>query len=284
MAVSDSIRVAGTGGKNIDLNLLVWDLVELFDYNPTESMFEDVVMSFGAIMQDQNMYSALVDMEKNGFAPSRPLLRYVALKLTTSEKRLAHSDKLLEWHENDHVRSTSSMNALMLGYGMKREINNAFRVFENLDSFNLTPDSNTFTFLMEILYMDTKDRFPYQPSKPEQQHNPQDIEDVIGAAEIILDAMEEAGVKKTKLFYNEQIKLLCALRMLEDAGLVLEEAISTGTPVSNSALHLLATRFADLGEYEKAHAVAESSVAAGCGDNSHLVNRINNIEKKREAS
>ncbi|KAL7541638.1 hypothetical protein ACHAXR_011073 [Thalassiosira sp. AJA248-18] len=272
--------------KNIELNLLVWDLVEQSGYNPTESMFEDVVMSFAATRQDNHMYAALVDMEKNGFAPSPALLRYVALQIAnlkwTHQKRLDHSYKVLTWHENEHMRSTHTMNILIVGYGMRRDINSAFLVFEDCARFNIAPDASTFTFLMEALYIDTKDRFPHLVSKAKPQYNPEDRDDVVGAAQVILDAMAEAGVPKSKHFVHEHVRLLCVLGLVEEANLVLDEAITTGAPVHPGTLFVLATKLADTGDFEMAYAVAGTSVAAGCGKLPNLVSRINNIRNPRQ--
>jgi len=275
LGILESISMA-SARKNIDLNLLVWDIVELFGYNPTESMFEDVIMSFAATKQDENMFTAMVDMEKNGFVPSHSLLRYVAVKVAFSKKRLDHSQKMLAWHGNEHIRSTHTMNAVMMGYGMNRDINAAFFVYEDLARFNLKPDATTFWFLMEILYIDTKDRFPYQSENP-PEFKPEDIEDVVGAAQIILDAMEEAGMEKTSHFYHEYIRVLCALGQLDEAYSVLEEAIRSKTPLPAKSLFLLATRYTYCGEVDKAYAIEKLSEAAGCGPLPHLNNRIRNI-------
>eukprot|EP00571_Detonula_confervacea_P005363 CAMPEP_0172313854 /NCGR_PEP_ID=MMETSP1058-20130122/21123_1 /TAXON_ID=83371 /ORGANISM="Detonula confervacea, Strain CCMP 353" /LENGTH=756 /DNA_ID=CAMNT_0013027577 /DNA_START=99 /DNA_END=2369 /DNA_ORIENTATION=- len=261
--------------RSVELSLLVWDLVELFGHTPTEGMFEDVIMSFASTKQDDNMYAALVDMEKNGFVPSPSLMRYVAVKVSFNERRMEHSHKMLTWKQNEHMRSTHAMNVMLIGYGMKRDINSAFYIFEELPRFNLQPDANTFSFLMEALYIDTKERFPPHGGKPP----PQDIDDVLGASQIILDAMGEAEIEKTKQFYYEHIRLLCALSLLDDANLVLEDAIMSGVPIPRATLFILANRFADNGNYELAHKVAGLSAAAGCGKFPRLISRINNIER-----
>lgn len=266
--------------KNIDLNLLVWDLVELFGDRPTESMFEDVVMSFAATKQDVNLYSALVDMEKNWFVPSRALLKYVAIKVGYHDKRLHHSKKLLTWYENEHLRSTHTMNSLIMAYGMKRDLNSAFFVFEEMTRYQLQPDMNTFTFLMDALYIDTKDRFDFRGKKKENQANTDDVDNVVGAAQVILESMEEFSVPRSKSFTHEHVRVLCAVGKLDDAYAVLEEAVSTGTSVTGATMFLLANRFSELGEYERAHEVADLSEAAGCGDKSNLTNRINNIQRQ----
>lgn len=263
---------------SVDLCLLVWDLVEEFGYKPTASMYEDVVLSFAVTNQDENMFAALADMEKHGFVPSPALLRYIAWKITRNEKRTAHSHKMLSWHRNSRLRSTNGMNALLIGYGMKRDINNAFIVFEDLEKFNINPDDNTFSFLMESLYISTKNRFPFKPGE-QMQYNPQDVDDVVGAAQIIIDAAAKAGVKKTKQFFYEHVRLLYTLNLLEEAKAVLVEAISEGTPVPKATIFMLGSRFANIGDFENARAVAGLSRAAGCGDFPRLVSRINNIER-----
>ena len=273
----ESISMA-SARKNADLVLLVWDLVEQFGYTPTASMYEDVVLSFTATHQDENMYAALADMAKNGFVPSPVLLRFIARKITYEDKRAMHSQKMLTWHRNNHLRSTHGMNSLLIGYGMKRDINNAFLIFEDFEKFNIQPDANTFTFLMEALYIDAKDRFPY---KQRLQFNPQDIQDVVGAAQIVIDAMAEAGIQRTKLFFYEHIRLLYTLDLLEDAKSVLLEAIHTGTSVPKATLFMLGSKFANVGDFENARAIAQMSRAAGCGDFPRLINRINNLEARK---
>lgn len=263
--------------KNVDLTLQVWDMVEQFGYSPTASMFEDVILSFAATKQDENMYSALADMERNGFEPSPLLLKYIAVKVSRTDKKINYSHKLLTWHGNVDVHSKHGMNALLAGYGMKRDINNAFLVFEGFAQLHLQPDTNTFTFLMEALYIDTKERFPFK-SEQRPQISPRDVSDVASAIQLILDAMDGAGVHKTKAFYYEHIRVLYCLGLLEDGKVVLEEAIATGTHVPMQTLFMLATRFAHFGDFKNAKAVAGLSNAAGCGDFNRLKNRIKNIE------
>lgn len=272
----ESISMA-SARRDVDLSLMVWDLAEHFGYSPTVTMFEDVIMSFAATKQDKNLFSALVDMEKNGHMPSAILMRYIALKVSYSQQRMDHSHNLLNWRGNEHLRSTSAMNVMLIGYGMMRDLNNAFFVFEELPRLGLQPDINTFSFLMEALYIDGKDRFPYKPGQP-SNYNTQDIDDVVGAAQIILDAMEEAGIQKTKQFFYEHIRLLYTLGLLEDSKLVLEEAISAGIHLPMASVFMLSTRFAESGDFDNARVVANLSVAAGCGDFQDLTKRISNME------
>ena len=269
--------------RSVDLNLLVWDFVEQYGYNPTESMFEDVIMSFVATRQDNNVYSALADMEKAGFVPSQSLLRYVALQLSAPKrqdtKRLDHSSRLLSYHQNTHMRSTPALNAILLGYGIKRDINSAFLVFEDFRLLNLRRDDNTYTFLMESLYMDIKNRFPHQ----HDNCNPEEVSQVLEAAQIILDSMEEEEISTSKRFVHEYIRVLCSVGLFEDATAAIKEFISSGAQLQVSTLFVLATKLAEAGNFEGAYAVAALSEAAGCGKNQRLVYRIKNIETPKRS-
>ena len=266
--------------RSVDLNLKVWDMVEQFGYSPTATMFEDVIMSFASTKQDKNLFSALADMERNGFVPSPTLLRHVAVKCSYKRSRMDHCNRLLTWHENEHMRSTSCMNVMLLGYGMSRCLNEAFFVFEELPRQNLEADVNTYCFLLESLYIDSKDRFPYIAGQ-DQQYDPQAVDDVVGAAQIILDAMDEAGFAKTKLFYYEHIRLLYSLGLLEESKFVLEEAIAAGSAVPQASIFMLSLRYAERGDFENARYVASLSVAAGCGEFPNLEHRIKKIQDER---
>ena len=208
---------------------------------------------------------------------SEKTLIYVPVSLREEMMNWYHSSL----HHPGAERMSLTIRQYFYWYGIKKDINSAFRVFEDLEKFNLKPDADTFSSLMEILYIDTKERFPYQASMP-PRYNKEDVDDVVGASQIVLGAMEEAGIQKTKHIYHEHIRLLCALGLLEDANLVLEEALSTRTPVPVASLFMIATRFADRGDFDMAHGVAALSVEASCGELPQLVNRINNIKSPKQ--
>eukprot|EP01082_Thalassiosira_pseudonana_P013422 g11875.t1 g11875 contig6:772723-774398(+) len=100
----ETISMNAAKRGHIDLNLLVWDLVESCGERPTECMFEDVILTFANNKSDSNSFAALVDMEKNGFVPSRALLRQLALKLSYSKGRLRHAKNILTRVEDEKRR------------------------------------------------------------------------------------------------------------------------------------------------------------------------------------
>lgn len=72
----EHIMAAAARKGSFELNLLVWDLVDLLGYEPTISMYESTMQGF--VMgprQDQNAFVVLAEMEEQGFQPSRALIR-----------------------------------------------------------------------------------------------------------------------------------------------------------------------------------------------------------------
>ena len=272
----ENISMISAQNKKVELNLLVWDLVELFGYEPTECLFEDVILAFGGGTSDQNLFAALVDMEKNGFVPSRVLLYRIAVTLSRNKGRLRHARKLLTSNEVENAMTTSSMNSLLLGFGMRKDLDSAFNIFDDFFRYGIRPDANTFSFLMEALYLDTKERF----SAKAPDSVPDEVEDVLGAIEIVLNSMRAAGVEKSSHLIHEHVRLLCVVGKVEEAKIVLDEAIANRTRVSMGSIVSTAMSFARSGNFEMARTVAGLTDIAGCGKPpTYLIPWIDNVEK-----
>ena len=65
-----------------ELNILVWDLVDMLGYEPTVSMYENTLQGFVmGVRQDHNVFAVLGEMEERGFSPSRALIRSLSLSI-----------------------------------------------------------------------------------------------------------------------------------------------------------------------------------------------------------
>jgi len=272
-----SILVSKRG--SIDLSLLIIEMAESFGYNISESMFEDVILSFAASRQVPQCLGALVDMETKGHVPSRELLRKVAKKLSYDDKRLRYTQHILTGNDNGNILSTATLNSLMMGYGMKKNIQAAFDVFDSFPELGLKRDSNTVTFLMEILYFSTKQRFGRRLYATDSLR-PEDVNDVIGEIDIVLSTMKEEDIEATRQFYHEYVRLLCSLGLFEDGKLALEEAVSNNIKLQVGTIFLLSVQCAHRGHFDMAKDVARLSVAAGCGKQPTLIRRINNLQNQ----
>lgn len=268
----ESISMTTKQSQHTDLNVLIWDLAELFSYEPTECMFEDVVLSFGSTWQDKSSIKALLDMERSGYTPSYVFLRQYALQLSTTQKRLAHAQNLVTYNEDDQYLSASSMNCLLLGFGMRKDLDKAFEVFEGFVTYNLKTDENTFAFLMESLCLNVKDRVV----------NEEDVDDILGIVETIMESMNLAGVDNSSKVLYEHIRILCILKRVDDARKILEKAIVDRLEVKPGTVVMIANGYLDAGDTRKARDVANLSVNAGCGEPpTYLLKRIANREEEQ---
>jgi pentatricopeptide repeat protein len=259
--------------RSNDLSLLVWDIAELLGYHPNECMFEDVIISFGGAKTDTAL-KAILDMENSGYAPEYALLRQCALKLSCSDRRLVFAKNVLAYNKDSQYRSTSTMNCLLLGYGMRKDLDSAFEVFELFQEYDLRADENTFAFLMESFWLCVKARFQ------SSECNDDDISDILGIVDTILGSMELAGVERDKRFIYEHMRLLCLIKQVDDAKQCLHAAISDKISVKASSIVMIANGYLAKGDVQSARDVANLFVAAGCGEApAFLLDRIGSLPR-----
>lgn len=272
-----SVLVSKRG--SIDLSLLIIEMAESFGYKISESMFEDVILSFAASKQIPQCLGALVDMEANGYVPSRELLRKVAKKLSYDDKRLRYTQHILTGNDNGNILSTATMNSLMMGYGMKKNIEAAFGIFDSFRELGLKPDSDTVTFLMEILYFNTTQKFGRRTYAKDNLSS-EEIDDVVAEIDVVLATMKEEDIEPTRHFYHEYVRVLCCLGLFEDAKLALEEAVSNNINLQAGTIFLLSVQCAHRGHFDMARDVARLAPIAGCGKQPTLLRRINNMQNQ----
>ena len=275
----ETISVLVSKRGSIDLSLLIIEMAESFGYKISESMFEDVILSFAASKQIPQCLGALVDMEANGYVPSRELLRKVAKKLSYDDKRLRYTQHILTGDDNGNILSTATMNSLMMGYGMKKNIEAAFDIFDSFRELGLKPDSDTVTFLMEILYFNTTQKFGRR-TYAKDNLSPEEIDDVVGEIDVVLATMKEEDIEPTRHFYHEYVRVLCCLGLFEDAKLALEEAVSNNINLQVGTIFLLSVQCAHRGHFDMARDVARLAPIAGCGKQPTLLRRINNMQNQ----
>ena len=270
----ESISMASRGCT--DLTLLIWDLIDMFDYKPTECMFEDAVLSFGVSRQDDNSLRALLDMENSGYLPSHTLLRQYSLQLSMFKKRLVHVQNLLKYNQDGQILSSSALNCLLLGYGMHKDLEKAFDVFDSFNNCNVQANNITFAFLIEALWLNVKEW-----RKTSELTN-EEVDDVLAVVDTVIASMQLVDVDGCSRFIYGHIHLLCLLKKFDDAKLLLESAIDNGLAVKTGSIVIVANGYLELDDIETARKVANLSVAAGCGKAPNfLLERIKDRETKR---
>jgi hypothetical protein len=267
---------ATTTKKNPDLNLLIWDLADIFQHQPTEAMFEDAILSLGSTMQDADAFKAMLSMENSGYLPSYTFMRQFALQLSHTKKRLTHARHLLTYNDQDQYRSVSAMNCLLLGCGMRKDLDTAFEVFEDFDKYNVPADENTYAFQMEAFVLNVRDRFASVEAADE------DVEDILAIVDTFIESMDLACLDKSSQFIYGHMRLLCILNKVEDARTLLENAIADNIAVKPGSIVMIATGYLDKGDLSSAREVAKLFVPAGCGKApTYLMNRIRQFEERQ---
>jgi hypothetical protein len=82
VGILEHIMAAAARFGAFEVNILVWDLVDLLGYQPTECMYENTIHGFARVpQQDHNVFGVLSEMEERGFTPSRALIRSLSRSL-----------------------------------------------------------------------------------------------------------------------------------------------------------------------------------------------------------
>jgi len=80
-----SLEVIGAAAANagsVYLNLLIWDLVDLLGYEPTEGIYENTAIAFASSPGTYgNAFAVMAEMETNGLEPSRALVRGLSTRM-----------------------------------------------------------------------------------------------------------------------------------------------------------------------------------------------------------
>ena len=262
--------------SRLEVVLLIWDLVERFDYEPNASLFEDIIQLFVRNKQHENSLSALVEMEERlEEKPSRDLIKSLAREISSDSRRLNYVHNLVTWHRNKHFHSTGTLNAVMYGFGMMRNMDMAFKVYDSFQRLGIQTDDRTYSILLESFNLSLR----------EVGTAPKD--DIFLAVQELLIDMDSAGVGRNKEFCNEYIRLLCALDRLQDAAIELEElgshfgsrrkdGIPCGTVIT------LVNRLLQSREFKRAHDVARLGERVGCADHVPLmIRKIRERESRR---
>ena len=260
----------------LEVVLLIWDLVEQFDYEPNASLFEDIIQLFVRNKQHENALSALVEMEERmQEKPSRELIQSLAREISSDSRRLNYVYNLVTWHRNKHFHSTSTLNAVMYGFGMMRNMDMAFKVYDSFQRLGIQTDDRTYSILLESFNLSLR----------EVETAPKD-EIFFTLQELLID-MDSAGVGRNKEFCNEHIRLLCALDRLQDATIELEQLGSDLGPrrkdgIPCGSVIMLVNRLLQAREFKLARDVARLGEQVGCADHVPLmIRKIRERESRR---
>ena len=78
----EMIGAAAASQGSTDINLLIWDMLDVLGYQPTVGIYENTVVAFSMnTFTYKEAFTVLAEMESSGFVPSRALIRSVSTHL-----------------------------------------------------------------------------------------------------------------------------------------------------------------------------------------------------------
>jgi pentatricopeptide repeat protein len=227
------VTYAAAKRKSTDLILLVWDIVEMLEYTPSESMYENTIQSFVmSKRQDHKAFAVLADMEQKGFVPSRALLSTMNRSIRVTERRVDNAMRILKDETPGTKISVNSLNCILSAYASNGLVDKAFETYDSFTDYEIIPNSDTFAYLMESLSVDANTLIPLNINdimgKWEKEMDT--IKDVqkdndyiewkssrLMAADVILLTIEDKKIVKNEHIIHEYIRLLCAFKETEKA-------------------------------------------------------------------
>jgi hypothetical protein len=80
MNVLESIGAAAAGQGQSEICLMIWDMLDVLGYTPTEGIYENTILAFAMnAFTYREAFIVLNEMESRGFLPSRALIRSISV-------------------------------------------------------------------------------------------------------------------------------------------------------------------------------------------------------------
>eukprot|EP00536_Pseudo-nitzschia_multiseries_P000602 jgi/Psemu1/179031/e_gw1.7.165.1 len=260
MLESISTGAAQTGCSR--LILLVWEVLDVCGYSPTEMIYENTVMAFanerGGLEQ---AFAALASMKEDGFEPSRPLIRSFSSAIRLYRNLIGKARRMLTEDrqneivsiENNHLLSLESLNVILSSYAERADPKDAVGILDVMSDNGIEPNADSYSFVIEALGRDIKKRLKIDDQSYKQRN--------IEVADTILSMMEGKGIPPTTHVIRNYVELLCLAGEIETATSIVEEYLKSEDPetrlvVNNITTYRVATENAALGNFDIARNLA----------------------------
>jgi hypothetical protein len=182
------------------------------------------------------------------------------------------SYNLLTSQETEGARITcASLNAVLSAAAELGDVDRAFATFDDFDLYEVEPNADTYSFLLEALSVSVS----FRVQKSEEQRK-LDAPGRMDAASAILSLMEENEVRMCQHCIEHYARLLYNVGRLDAATEFLLDSLERGDPVSNRIIIVMSKHNAMAGNIE----VARLLVTKTTEPFGHLEHRITEIEKQ----
>ena len=267
MSTLEMISAGAARNGNSELMMLVWDVMDFCKYVPTEAIYENTILSFGA-EGNRGLHQALsvmAVMKEDGFVPSRPLIRSLCL-LLRSDKRLVNKalriilneDSGVVMSEVDDINdidrpllSLESLNLVLSCLAERGDTTDALELLHMFQEYDIQPSHDSYSFVMESL---GKEIHRLQLADPTNEHNSQCIRENLELAGSLLTEMEDHGLTPSAPVVRNYLELLCLANEVTTATAIIDDLLGGEFKdrVSNKSIYRVAIANVDLGNLDKA--------------------------------
>ena len=247
------------------LIMLIWDILELCRYEPTQTIYENTVIAFandrsGGIRQ---AFVAMTSMKDDGYIPTRPLIRSFSSAIRFNKfligkgRRILKDDKQQEnfLMENDKLVSLESLNVIMSAYAERGDPSDAADILNLMIEYDIKPNADSYSFVIEGLGRDIKKRLKQDDESYKQKS--------IKIADSILSMMEESGTAPTTQVLRHYVELLCLAGEIQTATSIVKDFLSSSRnnkdeerKINNITIYRIAVENARVGNYDVAKELA----------------------------
>lgn len=189
-----------------------------------------------------------------------------------SERRVDHGYNLLTSQKTDGVKiSLASLNVVLSAAAELGDVDRAFTTFEAFDLYEIEPNVDSYSFLLEALAVSVNQR-----TQKDDEQRRLDAPGRMDAASAILSLMEEKEVPMSQHCTEHYAQLLYNVGRLDAATEFLLDSLERGDTVNNRIIIIMSKNNAQAGNIEVARLLAtKTSEHFG-----HLDHRINGFEKE----
>ena len=179
---------------------------------------------------------------------------------------------LLTSRKTEGMRITvASLNTILSAAAELGDVDRAFATFDAFDLYEIEPNADSFSFLLEALAQSVNPR-----KQKDEERRKLDAPGRMDAASAILSLMEESGVPMCQNCTEHYAQLLYNVGRLDAATEFLLDSLERGDPVNNRIIILMAKNNAMEGNLELARLLATKTTEHF----GHLDHRIDEIEKQ----
>ncbi len=263
LSTLESVSIGASQAGSSDLILLVWDMLEACQYSPTETIYENTIMTFanekGSIRQ---AFAAMSSMKEDGFEISRPLVRSFSSAIRLNRPLIGRARRMLiEDHQNEMARlenhcllSLESINVVLSSYAERGDPRDAVEILELMAENDIEANADSYSFVIEALGRDIKKRL----KSKDQEYMDRNI----SIANTVLSMMEGQGLAPNTHVIRNYVELLCMGGEIDTATSIVQDYLRSEDPelrntVNNITIYRVASEQATLGNFEMAKALAD---------------------------